>query len=98
MFDVGQKVICVRKEPWKSDLTGASYGPAFGEECTVLEVAPKGTLFRVPGSPVVGRSLVDALLLVEWDAGYDARYFRPKEPNIEALRSLLVSNKQMEKV
>lgn len=89
MFEAGQKVICVRKEPWRSDLTGASYGPAFGDECTVLEVAPAGTWFRAPGSGIAGRSLVDALVLVGWDPAYDARYFRPKNPNIEVLRSLI---------
>jgi hypothetical protein len=43
------------------------------------------------------RTAEDGVVLIEYPAIFDAKWFRPKEPNIESLRSLLVSKKQTEK-
>jgi hypothetical protein len=97
MFDVGQKVICVRREPWVCwNVPGESFGPRYLSECTVAEVWPRGS--KVLGGKV---SDEDGLRLYGWlEALYPAAYFRPKEPNIEALRSLItkIPAKQPEKV
>ena len=89
MFDVGQKVICVRRKPWECLVTGASYGPAFGAELTVARFWHEGQTFRIGASEWID-STEAVIELVEWGrALYGAKWFRPKEPNIEALRSLL---------
>lgn len=103
MFDVGQKVICVRKEPWRIEVGSGGFPvcPSFGDECTVDGVLRKGQSVRVGPLRTI-KLREDVVGLVEYGGCvtsiFDAKWFRPKEPNIEALRSLLVSKKQTEKV
>ena len=96
MFDVGQKVICVRKEPWVCIATGESLGPSFGAECVVTKVYPEGYLFTARNGFQAKAKYV-CVEVAGWRSSvFDGIYFRPKEPNIEALHSLLT--KQTEEV
>ena len=70
-------------------MTGANYGPSFGSESTVDISWPEGHMFHT-GTGKWIKSKEDAIGLVEWpDAVFAAKWFRAKEPNIEALRSLI---------
>jgi hypothetical protein len=88
MFDVGQKVICVRKGGWKLPISKRSTpGPDFLSEWTIAETGhwfPTNqdwvSLAEWPGKPGRGPGREN------W---FDAKCFRPKEPNIESLRSLI---------
>lgn len=101
MFDVGQKVICVRRQPWRLFLGRQLFdphasGPKFAAECTIDAVVPNGVINLEGG-------MQDGVRLREWtglDDLFAAKWFRPKDPDIEALRSLVtkLTAKQPEEV
>lgn len=94
MFDVGQKVICVGNGPWV-----LSNPPLWRRILRMCDSSgPKeGSIWTIEGFEDDGY-----LFLAEWPGREDSfapESFRPIVFNsLEALRSLLVSKKQTEKV
>lgn len=87
MFDVGQHVVCVRKTPWPYPYPNP---PTFLQECIVAAFWRKGEPFTCARTGKVLRITEDAIDLDGYpECVFPAKDFRPKEPNIEALRDLL---------
>lgn len=87
MFHVGQHVVCVKKDPWKSvNIVGADgYGPALNEVCFVTDVglSVEGVILRLRGWEVDPKG-------VQW--AFRARRFRPlQDSRLDIFRQLLVN-------
>lgn len=83
MFHVGQKVVCIKRIPWRDEETRQFVwiGPLYKEECTVAEIVPLPTGLH--------------LCLAEYSADecWIATAFRPvteRKTDIEIFRRLLV--------
>lgn len=89
MFDVGQHVICIRKAPWTDYAGRQSPGPAYLAECVIADVIREGSIIKsIEG--VIGTVGEDGVELMEWRRSlFAVKWFRPKEPDIEALRELM---------
>ncbi len=83
----GVRVICVARDGGWFDLYERRHGgPAYGEVCTIVSVE------AIQGEDYLAfREFAKVLM-------FDARYFRPRDPDISALRALLEDVKAREPV
>lgn len=79
MFRVGQKVVCVKKGRWMSNVRGYhDDGPVFGERCVVTSIS--GNFISIAGYPKKTHTM------------YKASRFRPvvtRKTDISVFRALL---------